>query len=213
MAHAELHAAERVQGAVTGRPVQAAIHARRTTRSFLDKPVPREVTRRLLEAAVQAPNHRRTIPWRFFVVDAQGRSRDALADLAYESALGRQAASSSDDAGAVARAEAKRREVQQVPLLVIGFSVPGRSPEETKENYAAVACAFENLMLAAHEEGLASGWSTGGICGSPRLASLAGADASWEMVGALYLGWPDPQRPPSSLARSSAEAVTTWLTS
>ncbi len=65
------------------RPVQAAIAARRTARRFGPESVARETIQRLLRSAVQAPNHRRTLPWRFFVLDRRGPVRTRLADLAF----------------------------------------------------------------------------------------------------------------------------------
>src|SRR5947209_17560390 len=94
------------------RPVQSIIANRRTIRRFEAEPIPRDVLERVLDAAVQAPNHRRTQPWRFFVLDRGGPARQAVADLAYEAALERAAVV--DDA-ARQRAEAKRQEVLTTP--------------------------------------------------------------------------------------------------
>jgi nitroreductase len=67
-------------------------------------------------------------------------------------------------------------------------------------------------MLAAVEEGLASGWSTGGICASERLVETLGADPSWQLVGAIFTGWPAEDETPKSQKRSAAADFTTWLT-
>ena len=68
-------------------PVQTAIFARRSIRRFEPTPVARDVVEQLLAAAVQAPNHRRTQPWRFFVVADDTPARARLAELA-EARLG-----------------------------------------------------------------------------------------------------------------------------
>jgi nitroreductase len=191
----------------TDRPVQNLIANRRTIRRFEAGPVPREVLERLLGAAVQAPNHRRTQPWRFFVVDRDGPAREALAQLSYEAAIERAAVR--DDA-ARQRAEAKRQEVLETPVVMLVYATPGKDEETTQENYAAVCCAVQNLMLAGEEEGLASGWSSGGLAKHPRLRELIGAEADWQFVAVLYMG-----RPQSSLslpARQNAHtAYTRWL--
>lgn len=189
------------------RPVQSIIANRRTIRRFEAEPIPRDVLERVLDAAVQAPNHRRTQPWRFFVLDRGGPARQAVADLAYEAALERAAVV--DDA-ARQRAEAKRQEVLTTPVLMLVYSVPGRDEEATQENYAAVCCAVQNLMLAGEEEGLASGWSTGGLAKHPRLRELLGAQPDWQLVALLYLGRPGPGG--ALPARQNAHtAYTTWL--
>jgi nitroreductase len=191
----------------TDRPVQSLIANRRTVRRFEPGPVPREVLERLLSAAVQAPNHRRTQPWRFFVVDRDGPAREALAQLSYEAAIERAAVV--DDA-ARQRAEAKRQEVLETPVVMLVYATPGKDEETTHENYAAVCCAVQNLMLAGQEEGLASGWSSGGLAKHPRLAELIGADPDWQFVAVLYMG-----RPQSTLSlpprQNAHTAYTKWL--
>lgn len=55
-------------------PVLAAIHGRRSVGRVAPDPLPRDVVEELLDAAVQAPNHHATGPWRFVVLagDARG---------------------------------------------------------------------------------------------------------------------------------------------
>jgi nitroreductase len=192
------------------KPVQRAIATRRSLRQFRAEPISREVIQRLLVAAVQAPNHRRTQPWRFFVVDAHGPVRDGLRELAREVALGR--AIQLDD-GVLARAETKAREITDAPVLLIVYAVPGRDSMETQENYAAVCCGVQNILLAATEEGLAVGWSTGGVCSQPeQLAELLGADPSWQIAALLYVGMPDETKQPAVVRRAGPDLFTAWLT-
>jgi nitroreductase len=191
------------------KPVPWAIATRRSLRQFRADPIPREVIQRLLVAAVQAPNHRRTQPWRFFVVDEHGPVRDGLRDLAREVALGR--ANQIDD-GALARAESKVREMTDTPVLLIVYAMPGRDSMETQENYAAVCCGVQNILLAATEEGVAVGWSTGGVCSQPeRVAELVGADASWQLAALLYVGMPDETKQPAVVRRAAPDSFTAWL--
>jgi nitroreductase len=191
----------------TERPVQGIIANRRTIRRFEPGQIPREVLERLLSAAVQAPNHRRTQPWRFFVLDRDGPARQALANLAYEAALERAAVV--DDA-ARQRAEAKRQEVLDTPAIVLVYATPGKDEETTHENYAAVCCAVQNLMLAGQEEGLASGWSSGGLAKHPRLRELIGAEPDWQFAALLYIGHPHASvsLPPR---QNVHHAFTRWL--
>jgi nitroreductase len=191
-------------------PVQQAIFQRRSIRRFADRPVDRSVLERILDAAVQAPNHRITRPWRFFVLDGPGDARAELTRLAEEGAL--RAMPGVPDERAREGARRKAQEVARVPVLVLSFSTPGRDEAETRENYAACACAMQNLMLAATEEGLVSGWSTGGITRDPSLRAVIGADESWELVGALYMGYPEGgAEAPQPTPRPGAAASTTWL--
>jgi nitroreductase len=189
-------------------PVQQAIFGRRSVRKFTSQPIDRAVMTRVLDAATQAPNHRLTRPWRFFVLDGPGAMRDQLTQLAEEVAL--RAMPEPRDAAAQSRAHAKGEEIAQVPALVVAYSVPGRHDEETRENYAAVACALQNMQLAAFEEGLVSGWSTGGFARDPALKALLGAEPEWDMVGALYFGYAAPGSTPTR-ERPGAASVTRWV--
>lgn len=191
-----------------GGPIQQAIHQRRSIRKFTDEPVDRAALQRLVDAAVQAPNHRLTRPWRFFILDKPGAAREKLTQLAEDMAF--QAQPEPRDEGARQRARNKSQEVATVPVLVLAYSKPGKNEEETHENYAAVACALQNFQLAATDEGLVAGWSTGGIVKHTDLPATIGAEPDWEVVGALYVGHPAPGSTPTS-KRGNASEVTHWL--
>ena len=56
-----------------------AIHSRRSQGKVKPDPVPRELIEKLLDAAVQAPNHYKVRPWRFVVLT--GASTTARRDV------------------------------------------------------------------------------------------------------------------------------------
>ena len=62
--------------------VYQALYQRRMAWQFKDEAVPKAAVERMLEAAVWAPNHRLTEPWRFFVVDVASPLRQTLGDQA-----------------------------------------------------------------------------------------------------------------------------------
>jgi hypothetical protein len=112
------------------------------------------------------------------------------------------------DAAAQARAHAKGEEIAQVPALA--HSVPGGNDDETHENYAAVACALQDMQPSAFEEGLVCGWSnTVGFARDPALKTWLGAEAAWELVGALYFGYPAPCS--TSTREPGAADFTRWV--
>ncbi len=67
-----------------------SINTRRSIKTFTDRAVSREEMEQLLTAACQAPNHRMTEPWRFYVLGPQARR-------AYGEALGHRKAKRVDD--------------------------------------------------------------------------------------------------------------------
>ena len=66
--------------------VYDAIFGRRMTKEFTGAEVPRATLERLLDAAIWAPNHRLTNPWRFFVLEKDSPIRKQVAELAWQTA-------------------------------------------------------------------------------------------------------------------------------
>ena len=164
--------------------VYEALYQRRMAWRFKDQAVPQETLSRLLDAAVWAPNHRLTEPWRFFVLDKDSAMRQEAARLAYEFAMER-----SDNN--TARAERARDTVLDPPCVVYVYCVPGPNDEVTRENYASVSCAVQNMALAGVAEGVTVTWETGGVTRHPQLKESLGADEDWIMTAMLSIGFPD----------------------
>jgi nitroreductase len=198
---------ERAATGTTGPlPVVEAIQRRRSVREFVDRPVRRESLERMLEAARWAPNHRLTFPWRFFVLDKGGPTRARVAELAREWTHANNPQLPDQKRADTSQVAAK--EVLDAPAFMYFYAVPGANEEVTRENYAAVCIAAQNMQLAALAEGLAVGWSTGRATKHFDLAKTLGADPSWQLVGAFFIGYPATQPRPQ---RPEATQHTVWL--
>jgi nitroreductase len=180
--------------------VYQALYDRRMAWKFKAEPVPREAIERMLDAAVWAPNHRLTEPWRFFVLEKGSPARQRAADLAYDYGLQR-----NNDS---VRAERARQTALEPPVLVYVYCVPGPNEEVTRETYAAVWCAVQNISLAGVAEGLAVTWETGGPTRHPNLREALGAAEDWIMVAMLSIGV--PAEAPSSRRTPVGEFVR-WM--
>ncbi len=185
-----------------------AIRARRTTREFTDAEVSDSDLELLIEAATWAPNHRATEPWRFIVLAREGEMRRKVAQIVYDWTYEnvknpnpeRREASSTD----------AKQEILDAPAFMYVYSVQGNNDEVTQENYAATACAVQNLMLAAHSMGIGVGWSTGRPC-LANVGTAIGAEPDWDIVGALYIGYPAKiQHRQSEAQRKPVNDVTIW---
>ncbi|MBM3958438.1 MAG: hypothetical protein FJ314_01515 [SAR202 cluster bacterium] len=189
-----------------GITVLDAIRRRRNVREFQDRPVSKAAIEKMLDAARWAPNHRLTFPWRFFVLEKGGKVRAAVAELTrrwtYENNPQLPEKKRIETAGASAE------EVSNVPAFVIVYSASGPNEEVTRENYATTCIAVQNMQLAAMTEGLAVGWSTGKPTRHVDLPRTLGADPSWQMVGALFIGFPASEPRPQ---RPEASEHTVWL--
>ena len=182
--------------------VYHAIYGRRSAWKFSDHPVDRMAIERMLDAAVWAPNHRLTEPWRFFVLEQGSKARKNAAELAAEYQLER--------TGDEKRAAAARQKVLDPPVVMFIYSVPGPDEATTKENYASVCIAAHNISLAGAAEGLAVTWETGGATRHPGLRDLLGAEDSWEMATMLLIGHPG-EHPVSR--RSPSSGFVRWFES
>src|SRR5215475_6759927 len=103
--------------------VSDAIAQRRSIKKFQDHSVTREEIEALLDAAVLAPNHHLTQPWRFYVLGPEARRRYGLA-------LGeRKARKLPDHDAANAVREKTAAEYEAFPALIAVAMVVHESPE------------------------------------------------------------------------------------
>jgi nitroreductase len=182
-----------------------AIARRVSTRAFLDRAVPREVLVRLLDAAVRAPNHKLTEPWRFAVLTRASRDRYAELRRAHRAAK-------FPDPGApdAAKAIAKTgREAQDTPAVVVVMCAVADDAVRREEDYAAAMMATQNLLTAATAAGLGTYVRTGGIMAEPTLRDLARCPADHRIVAIVSVGYPARDEPPHR--RTPAAEKTVWL--
>ena len=179
-----------------------AIHHRHMNASVKQDPVPRPLIEKLLSAAVQAPNHYKVRPWRFIVIAGDGLNR-----------LGNVMAASFSERHPELPPDALNK-TRALPLrapLVIAVGVD--KPLETKvleiENVVAAAAACQNLLLAAHAEGLAVKWRTKEWAEDVRVKEFLGFAPDQHLIAFLYIGYPD--KPTSQELRPSFEDRTVWM--
>jgi nitroreductase len=162
----------------------------------VDRPVPDEVVLRAVHAAVHAPNHKMTEPWRFVQLGPEAHAR--LAEL-----VGAHVAEVKDSARAGERKAAKwRDEVPHfVAVLCSGQEVtethtrddrarPTRMGYTQLEDYAATCCALHNFALQLWDDGVASKWSTGGVTRKTPFRDLVQCRADELVVGLVMMGYP-----------------------
>lgn len=147
------------------------ILTRRSTRKFLNKPIPEEELELLVQAALHAPSGKGLQTWQFTVVN----NREKIGKLAD-----------------VIRTELDRQGYNMYePQALIIPSNEKDSPFGKEDN----ACALENIFLAAHSLGIGSVWinQLQGICDAPavrELLSSFGIPADHVVYGLAALGYP-----------------------
>jgi nitroreductase len=179
-----------------------AIYSRHSQGKVKPDPLPRELIEKLLEAAVQAPNHYKVRPWRFVVLTGAGRIK-----------LGEVMAASTKEHHPEFPPEAFekcRATPLRAPVLI---AVAVDKPSEPKvleiENVCAAAAACENLLLAAHAMGLGAKWRTGEWARDSMIKEFLGFEADQHIIAFLYIGYPEfVSEPP---LRPSFEDRTVWM--
>lgn len=181
-----------------------AIKARRSTPRLRPDPVPREIIDQMLDAAVWAPNHRLTEPWRFYVLGEQTRRRFA------EIRRRVRAASMPDPQAPEAQRALDRltQDTLATPVLIAVTAHQAPDPVQREEDYASTFMAIQNLMLAGTELGVGTYMRTGAILDDAELRALLGVEDDRRVVAMLYIGYPAdaPQK-----RRTPAAERTVWL--
>ncbi|MEY4927084.1 MAG: hypothetical protein RI894_1520 [Bacteroidota bacterium] len=171
-------------------------------KNYNEVPVARETIEQLLEAANAAPSHKRTEPWRFTVFYGEGRVKlaDFLSDFYKESTE------------AALFSEFKYKKMQENALkssavIAIVQHTSGLVPEI--EETCAVACAVENMWLAAHALGVGAYWSTGGPTFHQATRDFLSLAANEKCLGFFYIGNHD--LPEQTAIRGDIAEKTVWV--
>jgi nitroreductase len=186
--------------------LEEAIRERRSIGLVKPDEVDQPLIEKLLEAAVYAPNHHMTEPWRFFVLRGNGRAvlGHAYADIAGEFL---------EDPFSEANIEALKKHYNKAfraPVIIVAVSEATDSPKvDRREEIAAVHAAVQNMLLQAHALGLGAIWRTGAPAYHPFMKNAFGLRDMHDVVGFIYLG--HPIQSPSVRIPSSYQSKTVWL--
>lgn len=181
------------------------VAARRSIRSFSDRPVDAALLRRAVAAAVTAPAPHHTVPWRFVHV-ATPAVREQLLDAMRDQWA-------ADLAGDGFSAESIRRRLRRgdilraatellIPCLVRegvhDYPDARRSDAERTMFTVAMGAGVENLLIQLAAEGLGSCWVSSTLFCADVVRRELDLPAHWEPMGAVAVGYPaaaPPDRP------------------
>jgi nitroreductase len=183
--------------------VSDALKQRRSIKRFTARAVTREEIEQLLDAAVLAPNHRLTEPWRFYVLGPEARH-------AYGLALGeRKARKIEDPEQARAMRERVAQEHRALPAMIVVAMVTSDNPEIREEDYAATMMAVEHVALRALELGLGTAIRSGGVMSDPAARAAAGVAEQERIVAVVNVG--EPAEVPPGPKKTRAQELTRWV--
>lgn len=162
--------------------VMNAILTRRSIRKFTDQPIPEEILKDIVAAALHAPSGMGKQTWQFTMITNKGVI-SRLAD-----AIGKELDRNGYD-------------IYKPAALFMVSNVTGGT--WTKEDNA---CALENAFLAAHSYGIGSVWinQMQNINDRPAIRAILnelGVPADHSVTGMAALGYADPEFQPKAIER------------
>lgn len=192
------------------------IKDRRSIRRFDGSAIPPETLQRVLEAATMAPSAHNRQPWRFVILTALEDKR-SLANVLGEE-LREDRLADGDDPGQIERDVTQSIErITDAPVVVIAcLSMEAMDvyPDERRKTaeyimaVQGVSMAAQNLLLAAHAEGLGACWLCAPLFTKDEVRDELNLPEGWDPQGLIILGYPadaGKERP-----RRPIEEVTLW---
>jgi coenzyme F420-0:L-glutamate ligase/coenzyme F420-1:gamma-L-glutamate ligase len=179
-------------------PFHQLIQERRSIRQYTDRPVERALIERLLWAATWAPSAHNRQPWRFAVLEDDD-TRTRLADAMNAVLRTDLAADGLPPDQIEAHAARRRARLTRAPVLIllcITMADMHHYPDEKRHRAEwtmatqSLALAGQNLLLAAHAEGLGACWLCAPLFCPNVVRDTLGLPPDWEPQALISLGWP-----------------------
>ena len=174
--------------------ILAEIIKKRRTRKpvlFSNNPPSKELIKSLIDVARHAPNHHRTEPARFYLLNA-----DKIKQVGH--LFGETIAKDKKDPILTEKGKRKTKEWGNAPGLIIvtchtdtTSELVRKTPAVIDEDYATSSCICQNLLLLLESEGLASKWSTGPVWEHPDFSETVGIKnpINERVVGLIFYGY------------------------
>ena len=173
------------------------IKDRRSIRRFDDSAIPPEILQRVLEAATMAPSAHNGQSWRFVILTALDDKRSLANTLGEE--LREDRLADGDDPGQIEKDVAQSIErITNAPVVVIAcLSMEAMDvyPDERRKTaeyimaVQGVSMAAQNLLLAAHAEGLGACWLCAPLFTKDEVREELSLPDGWDPQGLIILGY------------------------
>ena len=169
--------------------VQDILNSRRTVYRFTERVVEKSNLEMAFKAASNAPCHKQTHPWNYYVLGLETRRKllPTVISIAREK--------TSKDGGDGANKSVNRAvtKIMDVPALIaVTTKLSPQDSFREEEDYAATVCSLHNLVLSLWDMGIGSQWSTGSVTRHPSTYNALGIDGEKErVVGFLKAGYPE----------------------
>jgi F420 biosynthesis protein FbiB-like protein len=177
---------------------------RRSIRRYQPTQIPAATLERLLDAARWAPSAHNRQPWRFALIEAPG-GKDRLA-RAMGDRLRADRHRDGDPTGAieqdVARSHARITGAAALVVVALDMREMDHYPDQRQQSerlmaVQSTAMAAQNLLLAAHAEGLGACWMCAPLFCPEVVIEAVGLPLGWEPQALITLGWPANEGKPA----------------
>ena len=170
-----------------------ALHSRVSV-PRLSEPAPNQhALHNIYRAALRAADHALLHPWRFLIIE--GASLQRLGDLFLAASL------NDEPELPLEKQHSIRSKALRAPLIIIAITSPKPHPKvpEIEQEYSTAA-SVQNMLNAAHAQGVGAIWRTGPMAVHPMVMKGLGLSAGEKITGFLYLGQiSNPPRPAQEL--------------
>ena len=178
------------------------IRGRRSVRRYRSEPIPRPLLEKLLTAAIWAPSAHNRQPWRFCVVTTEA----AKGDLSRRMGARWRADLSADgvDSEKIERRVriSHARITGAAALVAVSLSLEGMDeyPDRRRQEaewlmaVQSTALACQNLLLAAHQYGLAACWMCAPLFVPELVQDALSLPESWRPQALITLGYAAEER-------------------
>jgi coenzyme F420-0:L-glutamate ligase/coenzyme F420-1:gamma-L-glutamate ligase len=186
-----------------GSPVLDSVRGRRSVRRYLAKEVPEEHLGRVLEAARWAPSPHGRQPWRFAVITKK-ETKERLAEAMGEEWRANLEMDGQEPGVVEKRLEGSRRRLLDAPALVLLCLYLGdldtypdaeRQARETTMAVQSLGAAAQNMLLAAYDLGLDTGWMCAPLFCPEKVVETLGLDKELIPHALITLGYPEADPP------------------
>lgn len=158
-----------------------ALHSRVSVPRLADPAPDPAALDNICRAALRAADHALLKPWRFLFV--RGDSRNRLGDLFLEANL------AENPDLPFEKQENIRQKPLRAPLIIVSISSFKEHPKVPEfEQDLSAAAASQNMLVAAHAQGIGAMWRTGSMAFHPTVMKGLGLTDKEKIIGFLYLG-------------------------
>jgi nitroreductase len=185
--------------------ITAIIRDRRSIypEQFSKRKIHREQIELMLNNAIWAPSHGLTQPWRFVVL--QDNALLQLSEVLGNAYLSETPKELQNDKKLI-----KLINRPKLATAVIALIVDREKDTKISEadDFAAVACAVQNMHLTATAQGIGGFWSSTNMVKTQQFREFISLTEQQVCIGLFYLGYPEIEWPKGQ--RKPIEYVTTW---